>query len=117
MQSYENVLMLRTSFKFAIDVMDFHDELIDQKKAPIAKRILKSTLAGLCEMQKAMIADRSSTYREATLAAVINFKNVVYWMQQCEKSGYLFNEILMKKAVEILNYCQVKLPDDAFDAQ
>jgi hypothetical protein len=105
MQSIENIPVLRKSFRFTLDVMDFYDELVDQKKAPIAKRIMFSTLNGICCLQKALESEKQSDKRENIAIAIQNLKNVIYWMEQCEKSGYLFKEKLLRKAHEIFSYC------------
>lgn len=105
MQNTENIPVLRKTFRFTLDVMDFYDELVDQKKAPIAKRIMLSTLNGICCLQKALETEKQSERRDNMTMAIANFKNVIYWMEQCERSGYLFKEKLLRKAHEIFSYC------------
>ncbi len=105
MNSTENLAFLKKCFRFTIDVMDFYDELVDQKKAPIAKRILFSTLNGICSLQKAFESSKPGEKSENLKNAVLNFKNVIYWLEQCEKSRYLFNEKLLKKAHDVYSKC------------
>jgi hypothetical protein len=104
----ESINVLRRSFRFSLDIMDFYDELVDQKKAPIAKRILYSSLHGLCWLQRSIEAEKPQESKEYLANAIINFKNVIYWLEQCEKSGYLFKEKLLRKAIEIYSYCTSK---------
>lgn len=86
--------------------MEFHDELCDQKKAPIAKRVLFSTLYGVCEFQKYLFAEKRQEKRENLAQALSNFKNVIYWLEQCEKSGYLYNKNLIDDAHYFFELCQ-----------
>lgn len=101
----DNLSILKKSFRFALDSIYFHDELVDQKKGAIAKRILSSALEGICYLQNSFKAEKKNDFLDFRSKAVVNFRNVVYWLSQCEKSGYLFNEELLKDAVELLDYC------------
>lgn len=100
-----NLLVLRQSFQFSLEIMDFYDELVVEKKAPIAKRILFSTLKGICSLHKALDAEKPHEISENMLKAIANFKNVCYWLEQCEKSGYLFKEELLSQAHQLHSYC------------
>jgi hypothetical protein len=106
MQSPDNLLTIRKLFRFSLNIMDFHDELCDQKKAPIAKRVLLSTLHGVCAFQKFMVAEKMMEKKENITQASAHFKNVIYWLEQCEKSGYLFNEKLIVDAHELFEFCR-----------
>lgn len=101
----DKIPILKKSYRFALDCIYFHDELVDQKKVAIAKRILTSALEGICNLQNSFSTSRRHEFYEFRSKAIINFKNVVYWLSQCEKSGYLFNEELLRDAVELYDYC------------
>lgn len=105
MKDLDRITLLKKLFKFTLDIMNFHDELIEQQKAPIAKRILNSTLSGICSMQKIFECEKISDLHNSKKNAIINFKNVIYWLEQCEKSGYLFNESLLSQAHEFYKFC------------
>ena len=85
--------------------MEFHDELCFQNKAPIAKRILFSTLHVVCDFQRYLFAEKIQDKKDSLSLTITNFKNVIYWLEQCEKSGYLFNEDLIKEAHELFEIC------------
>lgn len=106
MQNPDNLLTIRKLFRFSLNIMDFHDELCDQKKAPIAKRVLLSTLQGVCAFQKFQAAEKTLERKENITQASAHFKNVIYWLEQCEKSGYLFDEMLIVEAHELFEYCR-----------
>jgi hypothetical protein len=101
----DNLMVLRQSFRFSLDVMDFYDELVVEKKAPIAKRILFSTLQGICCLHRSLDSEKPQEIRDNMVKAITNFKNVLYWLEQCERSGYLFREELLLQANELYAYC------------
>ncbi|PLX07484.1 MAG: hypothetical protein C0596_11165 [Marinilabiliales bacterium] len=88
-------------------MLNLYNELILNGKKPIAVRILGSTLRGSCALQQMLQTDKRREYKESAAKAVKNLKNVVYWIEQCEKSGYYFNEQLLQNAHEILELCQM----------
>lgn len=105
MKDTDRIVLLKKIFKFTLDIIDFHDELINQNKGPIAKRILTSTLSAICCLQKIFECEKLSELQSNKKIAITNFKNVIYWLEQCEKSGYLFNEDLLLQAHELYAVC------------
>ncbi|HNQ66933.1 MAG TPA: hypothetical protein PKN32_01030 [Bacteroidales bacterium] len=105
MKDEDRIILLKKIFKFTLEIIDFHDELIKQNKAPIAKRILTSTFSAISSMQKIFECDKISELQANKKNSVTNFKNVIYWLEQCEKSGYLFNENLLLEAHELYAVC------------
>lgn len=105
MNTTENLDLLRKSFRFSLDVIDFHDKLVEQHKGPIAERVLKSTLSGICSLQKALESEFHGEVKAHLNQAIIHLKNVIYWMEQCDKSGYLFKKKVLSDARSIYKYC------------
>ena len=105
MKDTDRIILLKKLFKFTLEIMDFHDQLIEQQKAPIAKRILNSTLSAISSMQKIFESEKISELQANKKNAVTNFKNVIYWLEQCERSGYLFKKSLLSRAHEFFAFC------------
>jgi len=100
--------IIKKSCVFTLEIIDFYDELTLTGKKPIAIRVLSSTLYGITSLQKALHATKNREFNESKTQAVRHFKNVAYWIEQCEKSGYWFDEILLRNALEILEFCNSK---------
>lgn len=107
MINQSNIAIIKKSCVFTLEVLELYNELLLNGKKPIAERILSSTVRGTCALQKMLETDKRRECKEASQKAVKNLKNVVYWIGQCEKSGYWFDEQLLKNAIEILDLCQL----------
>ncbi len=101
-----NISIIRKSCIFILEIIDFHNELILNGKKPIAVKILNSTLVGTTSLQRALNATTSREFVESKKLSVKHLKNVIYWIEQCEKSGYYFDENLLKTCMEILDFCE-----------
>jgi|AntAceMinimDraft_14_1070370.scaffolds.fasta_scaffold17791_2 hypothetical protein len=101
-----NINILKKSCVFTLEVIDLYNELILNGKKPIAVRVLSSTINGTCAVQKIVQTENVRELRAQTKIAVTNFKNVIYWINQCEKSGYWFDEQLLRTAIDILQFCE-----------
>ena len=100
------ISVLKKSCVFTLEVIDLYNELLLNGKKPIAERVLTSAINGSCSLQKVIQANKKRELKEAKEKAILNFKNVIYWIEQCVKSGYWFDEELIKSAIEILEFCQ-----------
>ncbi len=100
------ISVLKKSCIFTLEVIDLYNELLLNGKKPIAIRVLNSAINGSCALQNVIQATKKREFKTAIEKAVVNFKNVIYWIEQCVKSGYWFDEKLLKNAMEILEYCQ-----------
>jgi hypothetical protein len=98
--------MLKKSCTFTLEVIELYNELLLNGKKPIAERILSSAINGITNLHKILQETKGRAFKEATSKAIVNFKNVIYWIEQCVKSGYWFDEKLLKDAFEILEFCQ-----------
>lgn len=100
-----NISIIRKSCIFILEIIDFHNVLILNGKRPIAVRILSSTLNGNTCFHNALQSTRNREFVESKKLAVKHYENVIYWIEQCEKSGYYFDENLLKTGIEILEFC------------
>jgi len=105
MKETDRIIIMKKISHFTLDIIDFHDELIEQKKAPIAKRILTSSFRAICSLQNLFESEKISEIQNNKKNAISNFKNAIYWLEQCERSGYLFKEDLLLTAHELYSYC------------
>jgi hypothetical protein len=101
-----DISIIKKSCIFTLEVIDLYNELVLTGKKPIAIRILSSTIDGTAALQKVLHSKTRREFIDSNKQAIINFKNVVYWIQQCEKSGYWFDENILRSAVEILEFCK-----------
>jgi hypothetical protein len=106
MENFENIKLLKSSFAFASDTIDFCEELVTKNKKPIAEKILKTTLSSICSLQNAFQAEMKSSYKSNMFDAYNHLKNAIYWLEQCNKSGYLFREDLFVFANDLLEFCK-----------
>ncbi|MDY0140588.1 MAG: hypothetical protein RBR97_01685 [Bacteroidales bacterium] len=98
--------IIRKSCILILEIIDFHNELILNGKKPIAVRILNSTLVGTTSLHKTLYATTTREFTENRKLAVKHLKNAIYWIQQCEKSGYYFDENILRISMEILVFCE-----------
>ena len=105
-----NISVLKKSCVFTLEVIELYNELLLNGKKPIAERMFISAISGSCSLQKSMQTSKKRECKEAREKAVIHFKNVIYWIEQCMKSGYWFDENLIGTAIEILEFCENEEP-------
>jgi len=108
MRDNYKIVMLKKSCNFNLEVIELYNELLLNGKKPIADRILSSAISGSGNLQRLLHISKGRELKKATEEAIVNFKNVIYWIEQCVKSGYWFDEKLLKDAFEILDFCQRK---------
>jgi len=99
-----NIQILRFAYHFALESIDFCEKLAELKKKPIAERVLKSTLSSIGNLQHAFEADRSSKRLNYYNESKRNLKNAIYWLEQCQNSGYIYSEQLFNNANKILEF-------------
>ncbi len=101
METNIDIKTARKLFKFCLDILNFYEYMLNQNKKPIAIRVLTSTMAVACSYQKKSSADKRKEIIENEQNIIINLKNVIYWLEQCEKSGYWLDKKLKKNAIEL----------------
>ena len=104
MEDLNKLRILKLSFAFAIDTMEFCEKLVELNKKPISERILHSTLGAICALQKALYADKRKDKHDLFIESTKKMKNSIYWLDQCQKSGYIYNEKLFRNANELLAF-------------
>lgn len=103
-----NIRILKLAYQFALESMDFCEKLAELNKKPIAERVLKSTLSSIGNLQHAFEAERHSHRLKYYRESKRNLKNAIYWLEQCQNSGYIYSEQLFNNANEIIGFINKK---------
>ncbi|HOE39690.1 MAG TPA: hypothetical protein PLG05_00285 [Bacteroidales bacterium] len=107
MENKENLQTVKRLFKFSIQMIDLYEYLIEQNKKPIAVRLLGSTLNATSAYQNRIISDNRKEEKEYEQKANNNLKNIIYWLEQCQKSGYLQEAELLDEAYNLQKLCGI----------
>jgi len=107
METKENLQIVKKLFEFSIQMINLYEYLIEQNKKPIAVRLLSSTLNATCAYQNRIVADNKKDEKEYEQKTNNNLKNIIYWLEQCHKSGYLHDEELLAEAYKLQQLCSI----------
>ncbi|MCK9254913.1 MAG: hypothetical protein M0Q45_03025 [Bacteroidales bacterium] len=105
METLSHYQTIKRLFQFSIKIVDLYEYLIEQNKKPIAVRLLNSTFNASCAYQNKVYSDKRKDIKEYEQKTYINFKNIIYWLDQCQKSGYLQEPELINEAVNLQELC------------
>lgn len=104
-----NIQILKLAYHFALESMEFCEKLTVLNKKPIAERVLKSTLSSIGSLQHAIEAERHSNKLKYYSESKRSLENAIYWLEQCQNSGYIFSEKLFNNANKILKFISEKV--------
>jgi four helix bundle protein len=102
MKYKEDNIILRKSFLFALDVIDFTEELQQLKKFNLSGQLFRSGTsigANVCESQN---AESLNDFIHKLKLAAKEVEETIYWLSLCNESKHLPNNYsLIDKAIEL----------------
>lgn len=99
----ENIIVNKT-FDFALNIIEFAEELYNAKKYPLANQIFKSGTSIGANVKEAQNAESKADFIHKLKIAAKEADETEYWLLLCEKSPYLNspNEKILSDVREIL---------------
>ena len=98
----ENVI-LKKSFDFALQIIEFSEILEDSKKYVIARQVLKSGTSIGANVREAQGAESKLDFIHKMKIALKEAEETEYWLLLCKHSvNYHFNESLLDSVKELL---------------
>jgi len=97
-------LIVKLSFEFALDIIEFAELLEDQKKFVIARQILKSGTSIGANIREAQNAESKADFIHKMKIAAKEADETEYWLTLCEMSKkYPHKNELNEKLKSIIN--------------
>jgi four helix bundle protein len=94
--------ILDKSFEFALAIIEFSEELENNKKYIIARQILKSGTSIGANIREAQGAESKADFIHKLKIAAKEAEETEYWLLLCKHSpNYPFNEMLLTQLKEI----------------
>ena len=81
--------ILELSFEFALDIIEFAEQLEEKRKFVVANQILKSGTSIGASVREAQNCESSADFIHKLKIAAKEADETEYWLQLCEKSIYL----------------------------
>ena len=97
----------RLSFQFALDIIEFTEELSGKNKFVIANQLLKSGTSIGANVREAQNSESKADFIHKMKIAIKEAEETEYWLSLCKYApNYPTNEILLEKVIvleKILN--------------
>jgi four helix bundle protein len=98
----ENIIV-KLSFEFAIQVIEFAEVLEDSKKYVLARQILRSGTSIGANIREAQNAESIADFIHKLKIAAKEADELDYWLLLCKHAkNYTYNEELHSKLIEII---------------
>jgi four helix bundle protein len=107
MRNYEDNIIVKITFQFALDVMTFSEKLMEQKKFSFANQVLRSGCSIGANVKEAQSAESKADFIHKLKIASKEAEETEYWLELCEvgknypKPGKLLADI--ESILKILN--------------
>jgi four helix bundle protein len=103
-------LTVKLTFEFALDIIEFSEELEANRKFAIAKQIIRSGTSIGVNVREAQNAESKNDFIHKFKIAAKEADETEYFLLLCQFSkGYPFSESLIEKLKAIIkNYCKFK---------
>lgn len=97
----ENII-LKLSYEFALDIVEFAEKLEEQKKFVIARQILKSGTSIGANIREAQNGESKVDFIHKIKIAAKEVEETEYWLELCrDAKTYHFEEVLLEKLIII----------------
>ncbi len=94
--------ILELSFEFALDIIEFAEQLEEKRKFVVANQILKSGTSIGASVREAQNCESSADFIHKLKIAAKEADETEYWLLLCEKSGnYPYSSDLQTKILSI----------------
>lgn len=101
MMNKENIILIKT-IEFALEIIDYCEELENIRKHVVANQLLKSGTSIGANIHEAQNAESKSDFIHKIKLAAKEVEETKYWLTLCERSkSYPFNERLKDQIDEI----------------
>lgn len=101
MAQRENIILTKT-IQFALDIVEFTEELEEKKKFVIARQLLKSGTSIGANVHESQNAESKADFIHKLKIAAKEVEETKYWLTLCKESkSYPFNESLEPQIEEI----------------
>lgn len=95
-------LIVKLSFEFALDVIEFAEELERNRKFVLANQILKAGTSIGANVREAQNAESKSDFIHKMKIAAKEADEIAYFLELCKfSSSYPFNPVLTEKLTSI----------------
>jgi four helix bundle protein len=96
-------LIVKLTFEFALEIIEYSEELERNKKFVLAKQILKAGTSIGANVREAQNAESKNDFIHKIKIAAKEADEVEYFLQLCKHSqNYPFNEALLEKLASII---------------
>ena len=96
-------LIVKLTFEFALDIIEFSELLESRKKFVIARQILKSGTSIGANVREAQNAESKADFIHKMKIAAKEASESLYWLSVCEKSDIAgFQHELMSEVTQII---------------
>ena len=85
MEIRENII-LQLTFEFALDIIDYSEELQENKKYVIANQLLKSGTSIGANVREAQNAESKADFIHKFKVAAKEIEETLYWLELCKHS-------------------------------
>jgi four helix bundle protein len=98
MRNDKRNLIVEESFQFALDIIEFCDELESKRKYSLAKQLFDSGTSVGANIREAQNAESKADFIHKMKISAKEADETEYWLLLCKHSkGYPFNEPLLDK--------------------
>lgn len=107
MRNYNDNAIVKMSFQFALDIMNFSDALISKKRFAVANQVLRSGSSIGANVREAQGAESNADFIHKMKVALKEAEETEYWLELCEsaisypKPGKLLADI--EGIIKVLN--------------
>lgn len=107
MRNYNNNAIVKMTFEFALDIMEFSDKLREQKRFAFSDQLLRSGCSIGANVREAQGAESKSDFVHKVKISQKEAEETEYWLELCElgknypKPGELLNKI--ESILKVLN--------------
>ena len=103
MEKVKENKILDLTFQFALDIIEFNEELESQRKFVIARQLLKSGTSIGANIREAQSAESKADFIHKMKIAAKEAEETEYWLLLCKFSkNYPGSEILLGKIITII---------------
>jgi four helix bundle protein len=101
MEEKENVI-IKLTFQFALDIIQYCEELQEDKKFVIANQLLKSGTSIGANIREAQNAESKADFIHKFKIAAKEIEETIYWLELCKYSkGYPKTDSLIEQLITI----------------
>ena len=111
MRNYKDNIIVKLTFRFALDVMNFSEKLRDQKRFAFADQLLRSGCSVGANVKEAQSAESKADFVHKLKIASKEAEETEYWLELCEfdssypRPGKLLSDIesILKVLAKIIS--------------